>query len=64
VAESYIAPKEIRENRSLLRLRTNLDKYDVKCNYDIIFWVKGTRWLKNLKLSVTIRFYHVNTSCR
>jgi transposase len=47
VAEYYIAPREIRENRSLLRLRTNLvkdrtrvmnrvrsllDKYDVTCD--------------------------------
>jgi transposase len=50
----------------LLRLRTNivqdrtrvmnrvhslLDKYDVKCDCDYIFGVKGTRWLKSLKLS-------------
>ena len=28
-----------------------LDKYDVKCDYDHIFGVKGTRWLKSLKLS-------------
>jgi transposase len=49
---------EIREDRSLLRLRTNLvqdrtrvmnrvhsllDKYDVKCEYDNIFGVKGAR---------------------
>ena len=67
VAECYIAPKGIREDRSLLRLRTNfvqdrtrvmnrvhslLDKYDVKCDYDNIFGVKGTRWLSSLKLSV------------
>jgi transposase len=47
VAECYIAPREIREDRLLLRLRTNLvqdrtrvmnrvhsllDKYDVKCD--------------------------------
>ena len=66
VAECYIAPIQIRENRSLLRLRTNLvqdrtrvmnrvhsllDKYDVKCDYDNIFGVKGTRWLQGLKLS-------------
>jgi transposase len=50
----------------LLRLRTNLvqdrtrvmnrvhsllDKYDAACDYDNIFGVKGTRWLKSLKLS-------------
>ena len=50
----------------LLRLRTNLvqdrtrvmnrvhsllDKYDVTCDYDNIFGVKGTRWLRSLKLS-------------
>ena len=44
----------------LLRLRINLvqnrvhsllDKYDVKCDYDNIFGVKGIRWLKSLKLS-------------
>jgi transposase len=66
VAECYIASREIREDRSLLRLRTNLvqdrtrvmnrvhsllDKYDVKCDYDNIFGVKGIRWLKSLKLS-------------
>ncbi len=28
-----------------------LDKYDVKCDYDNIFGVKGTRWLRSLKLS-------------
>ena len=61
-----MAPMQIRENRLLLRLRTNLvqdrtrvmnrlhplpDKYDVKCDYDHIFGVKGTRWLRSLKLS-------------
>jgi transposase len=66
VAECYIAPREIREDRSILRLRTNLvqdrtrvmnrvrsllDKYDVICDYDNIFGVKGRRWLKSLKLS-------------
>jgi len=66
VAECHIAPREIREDRSLLRLRINLvqdrtrvmnrvrsllDKYDVICDYDNIFGVKGTRWLKSLKLS-------------
>jgi transposase len=62
VAECYIASREIREDRLLLRLRINLvqdrtrvmnrvhsllDKYDVKCDYDNIFGVKG----KSLKLS-------------
>ena len=28
-----------------------LDKYDVRCDCDNIFGVKGTRWLKSLKLS-------------
>jgi hypothetical protein len=28
-----------------------LDKYHVKCDYDNIFGVKGTRWLRSLKLS-------------
>ena len=32
-------------------VRSLLDKYDVKCDYDNIFGVKGTRWLKSLKLS-------------
>jgi transposase len=66
VAECYIAPREIREDRLLLRLRINLvqdrtrvmnrvrpllDKYDVICDYDNIFGVKGIRWLKSLKVS-------------
>ena len=66
VAEYYITSSEIREDRLLLRLRINLvqdrtrvmnrvhsllDKYDVKCDYNNIFGVKGTRWLKSLKLS-------------
>jgi len=33
------------------RVRSLLDKYDVKCDYDNIFGVKGIRWLKSLKLS-------------
>ncbi|MFZ0514811.1 MAG: hypothetical protein WAM14_24620 [Candidatus Nitrosopolaris sp.] len=28
-----------------------LDKYYVSCDYDNIFGVKGTRWLRSLKLS-------------
>jgi transposase len=62
VAECYIASRKIREDRSLLRLRINLvqdrtrvmnrvhsllDKYDVKCDYNNIFGVKGTRWLES-----------------
>ena len=33
------------------RVHSLLDKYDVKCDYDNIFGVKGTRWLRSLKLS-------------
>ena len=33
------------------RLHPLPDKYDVKCDYDHIFGVKGTRWLRSLKLS-------------
>lgn len=66
VAECYIAPKEIREDRLLLRLRINLvqdrtrvmnrahsllDKYDVKFDSDNIFGLKGIRCLRNLRLS-------------
>src|SRR5947209_4900991 len=62
----YIVSREIREDRLLLRLRINLvqdrtrvmnrvrsllDKYDVRCDYDKIFGVKGIRWLKSLKPS-------------
>jgi transposase len=32
------------------RVHSLLDKYDVKCDYDNIFGVKGTGWLKSLKL--------------
>ena len=79
VAEYYIAPIQTRENRSVLRVRTNLvqdgtrlmnrvhsllDKYDVKCDYDHIFGVKGTGWLRSLKLMITIRFYYTNMSFR
>jgi len=32
------------------RVHSLLDKYDVKCDYNNIFGVKGTRWLKSLKL--------------
>jgi transposase len=56
VAECYIADKETREDRSLLRLRTNLvqdrtrvinrthsllDKYDMNFSYSKIFGIKG-----------------------
>lgn len=65
IAESYIAPDDVREDRSLLRLRINLvsdrtrvmnrvhsllDKYDLKCKYDHIFGVNGIRWLKSIAL--------------
>jgi len=65
IAESYIAPDEVRENRSLLRLRINLvsdrtrvmnrvhsllDKYDLKSNYSHIFSLKGIQWLKSIEL--------------
>jgi hypothetical protein len=68
-----------REDRLLLRLRTNLvqdktrvmnrvhsllDKYDVKCDYDNIFGVKGTRWLRSLKLSDIDQILYMNMSCR
>jgi hypothetical protein len=60
VAECYVAPREIREDRLLIRIRINLvqdrtrvmnrvrsllDKYHVRCDYDKIFGVKGIRWL-------------------
>jgi transposase len=66
VAECYIADKETREDRSLLRLRTNLvqdrtrvinrthsllDKYDMNFNYSKIFGIKGLQWLKDLKVT-------------
>ena len=65
IAESYIAPNNVREDRSLLRLRINLvadrtrvmnrvhsllDKYDLKCNYSHIFGLKGIQWLKSIEL--------------
>ena len=33
------------------RVHSLLDKYDVECDYDHIFGVKGTRWLRSLKMS-------------
>jgi len=65
IADSYIAPDNVREDRSLLRLRINLvsdrtrvmnrvhsllDKYDLKCKYSHIFGVNGLRWLKSITL--------------
>jgi len=65
IAESYIAPDNVREDRSLLRLRINLvsdrtrvmnrvhsllDKYDQKCKYSHIFGVNGIKWLKSIAL--------------
>lgn len=62
VAECYIAPREITEDRVLLRLRINLvqdrtrvmsrvhsllDKYDVRCDYDNIFGV-NVYFMKNI----------------
>jgi transposase len=37
--------------RVMNRVHSLLDKYDVKCDYNNIFGVKRTRWLKSLKLS-------------
>ena len=66
VAECYIATKEIGEDRSLLRLRTNLvqdrtrvinrthsllDKYDMNFGYSKIFGIKGLQWLRDLRVS-------------
>ena len=67
VAECYIADRETREDRSLLRLRTNLvqdrtrtinrvhsllDKYDdMNFNYSKIFGIKGLQWLRDLKVT-------------
>lgn len=67
VAECYIATKEIGEDRSLLRLSTNLvqdrtrvinrthsllDKYDVmNFGYSKIFGIKGLQWLRDLRVS-------------
>ena len=67
VAECYIADRETREDRSLLRLRTNLvqdrtrvinrvhsllDKYDdMNFSYSKIFGIKGLQWLRDLKVT-------------
>jgi transposase len=66
VAECYIANKKTREERSLLRLRTNLvqdrtrvinrthsllDKYDMNFGYSKIFGIKGLQWLRDLRVS-------------
>jgi transposase len=65
IAESYIAPDNIREDRSLLRLRINLvsdrtrimnrihsllDKYDLKCKYYSLYGVNSVKWLKSIAL--------------
>ena len=65
IAESYIAPNKIREDRSLLRLRINLvhdrtrvanrvhsllDKYDLKCKYYHLSGVNSIKWLKSIEL--------------
>ena len=67
ISESYIAPDNVREDRSLLRLRINLvsdrtrvmnrvhsllDKYDLKCRFEHIFGVSGIRWLKSIELKL------------
>jgi transposase len=66
VAECYIANKKTREERSLLRLRTNLvqdrtrvinrthsllDKYDMNIGYSKIFGNKGLQWLRDLRVT-------------
>ena len=65
VAECYIANKKTREERSLLRLRTNLvqdrtrvvnrthsllDKYDMNFGHSKIFGIKGLQWLRDLRV--------------
>jgi len=40
----------VQDTRVMNRVHSLLDKYDVKCDYNNIFGVKGTRWLKSLKL--------------
>lgn len=65
VAECYIANKKTREERSLLRLRTNLvqdrtrvinrthsllDQYDMNFGYSKIFGIKGLQWLRDLRV--------------
>lgn len=65
IAESYIAPDNVREDRSLLRLRINLvhdrarvmnrvhsllDKYDLKCKYYHLSGVNSIKWLKSIEL--------------
>ena len=61
-----LAPREIREDRLLLRLRINLvqdrtrvinrthsllDKYDMNFGYSKIFGMKGLQWLRDLKVT-------------
>jgi transposase len=65
IPESYVAPDDVREDRSILRLRINLvqdrtrvvnrvhsllDKYDVNYSCSHLFGKKGLKWLKSLKL--------------
>lgn len=65
VAECYIAPREIRDNRTVLRhreslvwnrtaiinkMRSLLDKYDLHCKYDKIHGTRGIMWLKSITL--------------
>ncbi|MDX1372767.1 MAG: transposase, partial [Nitrososphaeraceae archaeon] len=65
IAQSYIAPDNVREDRSLLRLRINLvhdrtrvanrvhsllDKYDLKCKYYHLSGVNSIKWLKSIEL--------------
>ena len=65
IAESYIAPDNVREDRSLLRLRINLvhdrtrvanrvhsllDKYDLKYKYYHLSGVNSIKWLKSIEL--------------
>ena len=65
VARSYVPPKEIREQRTLLRERISLaesrtmiknrihallDKYEIQPEYTDLFGKKGMEWIRNLKL--------------
>ncbi len=65
IPESYVAPDNIREDRSILRLRINLvqdrtrvvnrvhsllDKYDANYDGSHLVGKKGIKWLKTLKL--------------
>lgn len=65
VAECYVAPRHVRDNRTILRHRESLvwnrtaiinkvhsllDKYDLHCKYDRIRGNKGIAWLKEITL--------------